>query len=213
MITAMSHLKTARPFIESSCLRTKSQYLARKEIAKLRDVDGGSDPLLIALCTTANVSGAFSWLSKITPNSNSSAVLFHRQTVDIRNRFTEAKSCSVQADFLVYRSRLAVLQQYNLQQQPCRVRDLWLDRREPLKWYAFWAVLWIGGFSILLALQQLGVGLGQLSTTLQKRHSVITAFMDELYIITKFVVMIDYSTTGCGSSNQSPSDPSSSMVL
>jgi hypothetical protein len=48
-----------------------------------------------------------------------------------------------------------------MRQQPSKVTDLWRDRRNPLQWYTFWAVLWVGGASIVLAVLQLVVSLVQ----------------------------------------------------
>jgi hypothetical protein len=39
---------------------------------------------------------------------------------------------------------------------------LWRDRRNPLQWYTFWAVLVVGGVSILLSFLQLVVSVAQL---------------------------------------------------
>lgn len=55
-----------------------------------------------------------------------------------------------------------MLQRFIMTQQPSRVRDMWHDRRNPLQWYTFWAVLWVGGASILLGVLQLLVASAQL---------------------------------------------------
>jgi hypothetical protein len=68
---------------------------------------------------------------------------------------------SSQDDFPMFGQRLAKLQEFNLRQQPSKLRDLWRDRRNPLQWYTFWAVLLIGGLTILLAILQLVVGVIQ----------------------------------------------------
>ena len=65
-------------------------------------------------------------------------------------------------DFPIFRNRLKIIQEFCLRQSPSRVRDMWRDRRNPLQWYAFWAVLWIGGITIVIAILQLIVALIQL---------------------------------------------------
>ena len=53
----------------------------------------------------------------------------------------EEPAYSSQDDFPLFGQRLAKLQAFNLRQQPSKLRDLWRDRRSPLQWYTFWAVL------------------------------------------------------------------------
>ena len=71
----------------------------------------------------------------------------------------EEDSYSSQDDFPMFSQRLAAIQAFNLRQQPSKLRDLWRDRRNPLQWYTFWAVLIIGSASNILALLQLIVAL------------------------------------------------------
>lgn len=78
----------------------------------------------------------------------------------------EDSAYSSQDDFPMFGQRLAKLQEFNLRQQPSKLRDLWRDRRNPLQWYTFWAVLIFGGFSLLLALLQLIVAVAQLIASL-----------------------------------------------
>ena len=79
----------------------------------------------------------------------------------------EQHTYSAHDDFPVLGHRLMLLQDYNLRQQPSRIRDLWRDRRVPQQWYTFWAVLIIGGVSILLSTLQLVVSAGQLAYTIR----------------------------------------------
>jgi hypothetical protein len=71
----------------------------------------------------------------------------------------EEDTYSSQDDFPMFGPRLAALQLFNLRQQPSRLRDLWRDRRNPLQWYTFWAVVIIGGLANVLALLQLVVAI------------------------------------------------------
>jgi hypothetical protein len=88
--------------------------------------------------------------------------LFPVSTIDARGAFIELGSDSAQLDFPIFGTRLLALQNHNLRQQPNKVRDLWRDRRNPLQWYTFWAVIWVGGISIVLGALQLAVSAAQL---------------------------------------------------
>jgi hypothetical protein len=78
----------------------------------------------------------------------------------------EQSSYSAQDDFPLFGGRLAKIQEFNLRQQPSELWDLWRDRRNPLQWYTFWAVLFVGGASILLGIGQLAVGIAQLAVSI-----------------------------------------------
>lgn len=75
----------------------------------------------------------------------------------------EQGSYSSQDDFPLFGKRLAKLQEFIVRQQPSELSDLWRDRRSPLQWYTFWAVLIVGGISILLGLIQTLIGAAQLA--------------------------------------------------
>jgi hypothetical protein len=79
----------------------------------------------------------------------------------------EESSYSAQDDFPLLGQRLTKLQDFTLRQQPSELWDLWRDRRNPLQWYTFWAVLVVGGISILLGVLQFAVTLGQLIISLR----------------------------------------------
>ena len=84
---------------------------------------------------------------------------------DFEGYLLEQEVYSASTDFPVLGSRLLALQAFNLRQQPSRMRDLWRDRRNPLQWYTFWAVLVIGGLTIIITLLQFFVALAQLGVT------------------------------------------------
>ncbi len=63
-------------------------------------------------------------------------------------------SYSMTSDFPIFAQRLQCIQDDILRQQPNRLSALWNDRREPLRWYTFWAVLAIGFIGLLLAVFQ-----------------------------------------------------------
>lgn len=74
----------------------------------------------------------------------------------------EQGSYSSHDDFPLFGQRLAKLQTFVRRQQPSELWDLWRDRRNPLQWYTFWAVLVVGGASVILGVLQLCVGVAQL---------------------------------------------------
>lgn len=83
--------------------------------------------------------------------------------VDADGNLLEQDVYSTAIDFPMLAPRLLKLQQFDVRQQPSRMRDLWRDRRNPMQWYAFWAVLIIGGLTILISLLQLIVACLQLA--------------------------------------------------
>ncbi|KAJ3944324.1 uncharacterized protein N0V96_005850 [Colletotrichum fioriniae] len=71
-----------------------------------------------------------------------------------QEKLLESDVYSAQSDFPRLGYRLINLQRFSLRQKPRRLTDLWRDRRNPLQWYTFWAVLWVGGAGIMLAIIQ-----------------------------------------------------------
>lgn len=88
--------------------------------------------------------------------------IFPISALDLNGQIQDSDTYSALDDFPYFGQRLILLQRYNMRQQPSRVKDIWRDRRNPLQWYTFWTVLWVGGAGILLAILQLVVGLVQL---------------------------------------------------
>jgi hypothetical protein len=68
---------------------------------------------------------------------------------------------NTKTDFQVFGLRLKELEQFGSRQRPSALKDLWTDRRDPLQWYTFWAVFWIGGLSLLLSVVQAGLAAAQ----------------------------------------------------
>lgn len=66
------------------------------------------------------------------------------------------------SDFPLLGERLLQLQRYNDQQIPTRVKTMIRDKRDLAQWYTLWAVLLVGGLSVLLSIPQLGVAIAQL---------------------------------------------------
>ncbi|KAL3437121.1 hypothetical protein BDV09DRAFT_163825 [Aspergillus tetrazonus] len=116
------------------------------------------DPFLRTICSTKITQSRF--LRRFT-KPKFPAKLLPMSNLDLYDFPIESNTYSSRNDFPYFGSRILALQQYNLTQQPRRVRDLWRDRRNPLQWYTFWAVLWIGGISIILSLLQLAATIVQ----------------------------------------------------
>ncbi|KAL4745268.1 hypothetical protein BDW72DRAFT_208347 [Aspergillus terricola var. indicus] len=116
------------------------------------------DPFLRTICSTKITQSRF--LRRFT-KPKFPAKLLPMSILNLYDFPIESNTYSSRNDFPYFGSRILVLQQYNLTQQPRRVRDLWRDRRNPLQWYTFWAVLCIGGISIILSLLQLAATIVQ----------------------------------------------------
>ncbi|KAL6401120.1 hypothetical protein AUP68_16844 [Ilyonectria robusta] len=89
--------------------------------------------------------------------------LFPISALSLDHELIESNSYSARDDFPVFGQRLLALQRFNKRHQPSKMTDLWRDRRNPLQWYTFWAVLIVGGFGMLLGLLQLTVGFVQMA--------------------------------------------------
>lgn len=127
------------------------------------------DPFLSTICTTPLFSRLrfFSLVSQKKQHDLLPGTLFPPSVLDIHDQLQECDTYSACDDFPVFGHRLLKLQRYSMRQQPSRVRDLWRDRRNPLQWYTFWAVLWIGGLTSALAALQLVVGVVQIVVTIR----------------------------------------------
>ncbi|WEW60103.1 hypothetical protein PRK78_005588 [Emydomyces testavorans] len=60
----------------------------------------------------------------------------------------------VRMDFPILGSRFLALQNYILSRNPSRLRELWNDRRDQLRWYTFWAVIFFGTIGLALGIIQ-----------------------------------------------------------
>lgn len=121
--------------------------------------DRSLDPFLVTLCTTPL---SYRVLFSRRRNPKIPSRLFPPSSLDKANELMESGVYSARDDFPTFGPRLSSLQQYNLRQQPSRARDLWRDRRNPLQWYTFWAVVWVGGTAIIIGIVQIVLAAGQL---------------------------------------------------
>jgi hypothetical protein len=70
---------------------------------------------------------------------------------------------SARYDLPLLGRRLLVLQEFNQRQRPRSFWGLWKDRRDKPRWYAFWAVLIVGGAALFLAALQVALSAAQLA--------------------------------------------------
>lgn len=112
-----------------------------KTMLQQMEAKHGYDQLLVCLCTKPRREVAKKLSGSFWPLS----------CRDFDDVLQEVDSYSSRDDFPMLGSRLTVIQEFNLRQQPSKLRDLWRDRRNPLQWYTFWAVLVVGGLSIFLS--------------------------------------------------------------
>ena len=73
---------------------------------------------------------------------------------------------SMERDFPILGQRLAQLQQYGNSHDPGKLKELWQDRRHPLQWFTFWAVIVVGGISIILGIAQVAISAAQLGISM-----------------------------------------------
>lgn len=64
-------------------------------------------------------------------------------------------SYSHTTDFPIFGARLLAIQAHVLSQHPNRIKALWQDKRDLLRWYTLWAVIFIGIVGLLLAVLQI----------------------------------------------------------
>jgi len=129
-----------------------SRALSLKLLDQLEKSSGDIDPFLATICSTPIT--RFRFLRRFT-KSKIPTELLPTSNLDLDNFLLESDTYSSRDDFPYFGPRLLAVQQFNLRQQPSRVRDLWRDRRNPLQWYTFWAVLWVGGITVVLSILQL----------------------------------------------------------
>jgi hypothetical protein len=125
------------------------------------------DPFLTRICTSPLRSRwrRLGFIRREHPSPLLPSTIFPSSALDLDDQLQESETDSAHDDFAVFGPRLLILQRYNMRQQPSKVKDLWRDRRNPLQWYTFWAVLWIGGAGIVLAVLQVLVGIVQVYLT------------------------------------------------
>ncbi|KAE9374904.1 hypothetical protein N431DRAFT_482029 [Stipitochalara longipes BDJ] len=72
--------------------------------------------------------------------------------------------------YIIWGDRLRELKAYMDSQKPGGIRGLWADKRDSLQWYTFWAVIIVGGFSLILSFMGLIVSVVQTVGTFKGVH-------------------------------------------
>lgn len=74
----------------------------------------------------------------------------------------EKTQYSASKDFPFLRERFVTLQQFVVDQDPNDLKTLLHDRRDILRYWTFWGVIYVGGLSVILALAQCVIGVLQI---------------------------------------------------
>lgn len=123
----------------------KAQRLFKKcEYKRTPGLNGQRDPLLAVLCEKSTGKGLQSLPS----------ALWLDQWRDFTGTLLEQDMYSVDSDFSVLGARLLELQDFILKQNAYTIWDIWRDRRNPLQWYTFWAVIIFGFFTLIISVIQ-----------------------------------------------------------
>lgn len=78
------------------------------------------------------------------------------------SRSTSLDEMERYSSYPIFGQRLRELQKYMEKQRPRNLRQIWKDRRDTVGYWAFWAVIVVGGLSILLALVSIAISSAQL---------------------------------------------------
>lgn len=79
----------------------------------------------------------------------------------LNNGFDPIGNVFMSSEFPFLGNRLLNLQTFGERHKPMKLFDLYRDRRETEKYYTFWAVIWIGGASLLLSVVQVALAIVQ----------------------------------------------------
>ncbi|KAJ8132117.1 hypothetical protein O1611_g1506 [Lasiodiplodia mahajangana] len=134
---------------------TESRKIARQELNGLRGNGTAFDHFLTVLCERKYKKGCLWWAKVDGELQGLPASAWPGSCLDSDDNLQERDVYSAVEDFPRLGHRLLRVQKFNMRQRPNRLRDLWRDRRNPLQWYTFWAVLVIGGVANIIALLQL----------------------------------------------------------
>jgi len=84
------------------------------------------------------------------------------EIVDLIGGFREREVFIAHVDFPHLGDRLVQLQEYSINQKPTKWGAIWNDHRDPYLSVTFWAVVIVGGVSILLSAVQAMASIAQL---------------------------------------------------
>jgi len=77
------------------------------------------------------------------------------------SRSTSLDEMERYSSYPIFGQRLRELQKYMEKQKPRNLRQLWKDRRDTVGYWAFWAVIVVGGLSVLLSLISIAISSAQ----------------------------------------------------
>ncbi|RJE18831.1 hypothetical protein PHISCL_08832 [Aspergillus sclerotialis] len=144
-----------------------SRKLAHEEIYALKQsrANQSVDTMLSDLCERKYKYGYLWWKSYDRVLRGYPPNVWPITCRSIEGHLQQSDVYSARDDFPRLGRRLIRLQQFNLRQRPSKLTDLWRDRRNPLQWYTFWAVVLVGGVANILAALQLLVSIIDLQTS------------------------------------------------
>ncbi|KAJ6095245.1 hypothetical protein N7486_005991 [Penicillium sp. IBT 16267x] len=135
----------------------KSRKIARKELSKLKNSYPKQhvDDMLSDLCGRKYECGRLWWKTYDKALQDYPSEIWPITCRTMEGHLQQSDVYSARDDFPRLGPRLIKLQQFSSRQRPSKLTDLWRDRRNPLQWYTFWAVLLVGGLANVLAALQL----------------------------------------------------------
>lgn len=149
----------------------KSRKVAREEVSKLKEScarkNQNVDAMLLDLCERKYEHRRLWWKTYDKMLQGYPAEIWPVTCRTMEGHLQQSDVYSVVDDFPRLGRRLIRLQQFNARQRPSRLTDLWRDRRNPLQWYTFWAVVVVGGLANILATLQLAVAVVEVQDSLK----------------------------------------------
>ncbi|KAK2821084.1 hypothetical protein FQN49_007730 [Arthroderma sp. PD_2] len=145
----------------------KSRKIARRELCKLKDAcpNQNVDTMLFDLCERKYEYGRLWWKTYDKVLQSYPSEIWPITCRTMEGYLQQSGVYSARDDFPRLGKRLMKLQQFSLRQKPSKLTDLWRDRRNPLQWYTFWAVILVGGLANVLAALQLLVAVIELQAS------------------------------------------------
>lgn len=145
----------------------KSRKVAREEIYRLKNSceKQNVDAMLLDLCERKYEYGSLWWKTYDKVLQGYASEIWPITCRTMEGHLQQSDVYSARDDFPRLGRRLIKLQQFNSRQRPNKLTDLWRDRRNPLQWYTFWAVVLVGGVANILAALQLLVALVELQAS------------------------------------------------
>lgn len=145
----------------------KSRKVAREEIYQLKHscAKQNVDAMLLDLCERKYEYGSLWWKTYDEVLQGYASEIWPITCRTLEGHLQQSDVYSARDDFPRLGRRLIKLQQFNSRQRPNKLTDLWRDRRNPLQWYTFWAVVLVGGVANILAALQLLVAVVELQAS------------------------------------------------